>query len=54
MSYPYIKEMDDSIKSKSKSLCSINIWTSDINNEIKNPCLIILVMNIIIIEHYDL
>jgi hypothetical protein len=30
--------MDDSIDSKSKPLCSTNIWTNDINNEVNDPC----------------
>jgi hypothetical protein len=34
MPYPNIKEMDDS---KSKPLCSTNIWTDDIDNEINDP-----------------
>jgi hypothetical protein len=48
MSYPNIKQMDDSIDSKSKPLHSINIWTNNINN----PHIPILVTNIINIEHY--
>jgi hypothetical protein len=46
--------MDDSIESKSKPLCSINIWTNDIDNKVNDPCPIIFVTNIINIEHYDL
>jgi hypothetical protein len=46
--------MDDSIDSKSKPLHSTNIWIDDINNEINDPHPIILVPNIINIEHYDL
>jgi hypothetical protein len=36
MSYPNMKEMDDSINLESKSLRSINIWTNDVDNEINN------------------
>ncbi len=54
MPYPNIEKMDDSIDSKSKPLHSTNIWIDDINNEINDPCLIVLVTNIINIEHYDL
>jgi hypothetical protein len=54
MPYPNTKEMDDSIHSKSKPLCSINIWTNDIDNEVNDPCPMILVIKIINIEHYDL
>jgi hypothetical protein len=46
--------MDDLIDSKSKPLCSINIWIDDINNEVNNSFLTIPVTNIINIEHYDL
>jgi hypothetical protein len=46
--------MDDTIDSKSKPLCSTNIWTNDIDNEINDPCPTILVTNIINIGHYDL
>jgi hypothetical protein len=46
--------MDDSIDSKSKPLCSTNIWIDDIDNEINDPCPTILVTNTINIEHYDL
>jgi hypothetical protein len=54
MPYPNIEEMDDSIDSKSKPLCSINIWTDDINNEVNDPHFTIFVTNTINIEHYDL
>jgi hypothetical protein len=46
--------MNDSIDSNSKPLCSINIWTNDINNEVNDSCHIIPVTNTINIEHYDL
>ncbi len=46
--------MDDSIDSKSKPLCSINILVDDINNEINDPHLTNFVINTINIEHYDL
>jgi len=48
MPYPNIKQMDDSIDSKSKPLHSVNIWTNNINN----PHLPILVTKTINIEHY--
>jgi hypothetical protein len=54
MPYPNIKEMDDSIDSKSKPLCSTNIWINDVNNEVNDPCFVIFVINTINIEHYDL
>jgi hypothetical protein len=54
MPYPNIKEIDDSIDSKSKPLRSINIWTNDIDNEANDPCLTIHVTNTINIEHCDL
>ncbi len=54
MPYPNIKKMNDSIDSKSKPLHSINIWINNIDNEINDPHPIILVTNIINIEHYDL
>ncbi len=54
MPYPNTKEMDDSIHSKSKPLCLINIWTNDIDNEVNDPCPIIIITNTINIEHYDL
>jgi hypothetical protein len=54
MPYPNAQKMDDSIDSKSKPLYSTNIWTNNIDNEINYPCPIILVTNIINIEHYDL
>ncbi len=53
MPYPNIKEMDDSIDSKSKPLCSTNIRTNDINNEINYPHPTIPITNTINIEHYD-
>jgi len=53
MPYPNIKEMDDSIDSKSK-LCSTNIWINNIDNEINDPSPTIPIINIINIEHYDL
>jgi hypothetical protein len=52
MPYPTIKEMNDSINSKSKPLHSI--WTYDMDNEANEPHLIIPIPNIINIEHYDL
>jgi hypothetical protein len=54
MQYPNIKKMDDSRDSKSKPLCSTNIWTNDIDNEVNNPHPTIFVTNTINIEHYDL
>jgi hypothetical protein len=51
MPYPNIKEMDDS---KSKALCSTNIWTDDIDNEVNDPHPIILITNTMCIKHYDL
>ncbi len=54
MPYPNTEEMDDSINSKSKPLRSTNIWIDDVDNEINDPRPIILVMNTINIEHYDL
>ncbi len=54
MPYPNTKEMNDSINSKSKPLHLVNIWDDNINNEINYSCLIIPVINIINIEHYDL
>jgi hypothetical protein len=52
MPYPNIEQMDDSINSKSKPLHLINVWTNNINNDINDPCLTILITNIINIEHY--
>ncbi len=46
--------MDDLIYSKSKPLCSTNIWVDDIDNEVNDPHPIIYVTNTINIEHYDL
>jgi hypothetical protein len=40
--------------SKSKPIRSTNIWTYNIDNEINDPRLTILIINTIIIEHYDL
>jgi hypothetical protein len=54
MPYLNIEKMDDSIDSKSKPLHSTNIWIDDVDNEINDPRPIILVMNTINIEHYDL
>jgi hypothetical protein len=54
MRCPNIEKMNDSIYSKSKPLCSTNIWTNNINNEIHDPCLTIPITNTINIEHYDL
>jgi hypothetical protein len=54
MPHPNIKEIDDSIYSKSKPLHSTNIWSYEIDNEVNDPRPIILVPNIINIEHYDL
>jgi hypothetical protein len=51
MPYPNIEKMDDSIDSKSKPLCSTNIWIDNIDNEINYPCPIIRVTYIINIEH---
>jgi hypothetical protein len=47
-------KMDDSINSKSKPLCSTNIWTDDVDNEVNDSHCTILITNIINIEHYDL
>ncbi len=49
-----MEKMDDSIYSKSNPLHLTNIWTNNINNAINDPCLIILVTNIVNVEHYDL
>ncbi len=46
--------MDDSIYSKSKPLCSTNIWTKNIDNEIHDPHSTNPITNTINIEHYDL
>ncbi len=54
MSYPNIKEMNDSINSKSKPLHLANIWIDNINNEINYLCFKIYVTDIINIEDYDL
>jgi len=54
MPYPNKKEMNDSIDSKLKPWCSINIWIDDINNEINDPHPTIFITNKISIENYDL
>jgi hypothetical protein len=54
MPYPNIEKMDDSTHLESKPLCSTNIWTNDIDNEVNDPCPKILVINTVNIEHYDL
>ncbi len=54
MSYPNTEEMDDSINSKLKPLCSIKIQIDDIDNEINDSRPTILITNIINIEDYDL
>jgi hypothetical protein len=46
--------MDDSIDSKSKQLCSTNIYIDNIDNEIDDPHLTIPITNTINIEHHDL
>ncbi len=46
--------MDDSRDSKLKPLCSISIWTNNIDNEANDPHPTILVTNTINIEHCDL
>jgi hypothetical protein len=46
--------MNDSIHPKSKPLHLINIWNDNIDNEINNSHHIILITNIINIEHNDL
>ncbi len=51
ISYPNMKEMNDSIYSKSKPLHPINIWNNDKDNEINNSCLLQKKINI---EHNDL
>jgi hypothetical protein len=38
MPYSNIKEMDDSIDSKSNPLHVTNIWANDINNEVNDQC----------------
>jgi hypothetical protein len=48
------KEMNDSIYSKSKLLHLVNIWNNDINNEVNDLHLANLIINITIIECYDL
>ncbi len=54
MPYPNTKNMDDSIYSKLKPLCSINISINNIYNEVNDPRPTILITNIINIKHYDL
>jgi hypothetical protein len=54
MPYPNIEEMHDLLHSKSKPLCSTNIWTNDINNEINDPRPTIPIINIINIEHHNI
>jgi hypothetical protein len=54
MPYPNTEKMDDLIDWKSKPLCLTNIWIDNIDNEINNSCPTILVINAILIEHYDL
>jgi hypothetical protein len=54
MPYPNAQKKVDSIYSKSKQLHLTNIWTDNIDREINYPFPIILVTNIINIEHYDL
>jgi hypothetical protein len=54
MPYPNTKNMDDSIDSKLKPLCSINIWINNIDNEVNDPRLTIPITNTINIKHYDL
>jgi hypothetical protein len=49
-----IQRKDDSIYSKLKPLHSTNIWTNTINNEVNDTYPIILVINTINIEHYNL
>jgi len=52
--YPNTKKMDDSIDSKLKPLYSTNIWINNIDNEVNDPCPIILITNTINIKHYGL
>jgi len=54
MLYPNIKEMNDSIYSKSKPLHLVNIWNDDIDNEVNDSHLATLITNTINFEHYDL
>jgi len=54
MPYLNIEKMDDLIDLKSKPLHLTNIWINHINNEINDPCSIILVTNTTNIEHYYL
>jgi hypothetical protein len=54
MPYPNIEEMHDLLHSKSKPLCSTNIWTNDINNEVNDPRPTIPIINIINIEHHNI
>jgi len=45
MPYPNIKRKDDSIDSKSKLLCSTNIWINNIDNEVNDPSRTIPITN---------
>ncbi len=54
MSYPNIKEMNDSINSKPKPLHLANICNDNIDNEINDLCFTIYVTNTINIEDYNL
>jgi hypothetical protein len=54
MPYPKYKKKDNSIDSKSKPICSTNIWIDNIDTKINDPRLTIFITNIINIEHYDL
>ncbi len=54
MPYPNTKKMDDWIDSKSKPLCSTNIWINDIDNEVNDPRHTIPITKKINIEHNDL
>jgi hypothetical protein len=54
MPYPNIEKMYYSIHLESKPLCSTNIWTNDINNEVNDTRLILPITNTSNIEHYDL
>jgi hypothetical protein len=56
MPYPNIEKIDDSIYSKSKLFCSINVWINDIDNEVNDPRPTIPITNTINIELmiYDL
>ncbi len=54
MPYLNTKKFDDSIDSKSKPLCSTNIQTYNIDNEVNDPRPTIPITNTMNIEHYDL